>query len=1212
VQAQWLYLEPIFSSEDIRKQMKTEAERFSKVDKTFRDTMKVTTDDPTVLVVTRKPGLLERLQESHGLLELINKGLNEYLETKRLFFPRFFFLSNDELLEILAETKDPLRVQPHLKKCFEAINRLDFDDNLVIHAMFSAEDERVAWMRTLNPMEARGAVEKWLLETEQIMLASIRDTIDRGIKSYAEQQREKWVLDWPGQVVLCVGQLYWTRGVEEAILKGGNGLFEYAATCTRQLEDIVEKVRGDLSKSARTTLGALVVIDVHARDVVVDIAKEGCQSLNDFSWLSQLRYYWEEDHLKARMINATISYGYEYLGNQGRLVITPLTDRCYRTLMGALHLNLGGAPEGPAGTGKTETTKDLAKALAKQCVVFNCSDGLDYLAMGKFFKGLASSGAWSCFDEFNRIDLEVLSVIAQQILTIQRAISLNVERFVFEGTDLRINRNCAVFITMNPGYAGRSELPDNLKALFRSVAMMVPDYAMISEIMLYSYGYGEARDLARKIVATYKLCSEQLSSQDHYDYGMRAVMAVLRAAGNLKRRYPKQKESILMLRSIRDVNVPKFLSHDLPLFEGIAADLFPEVVLPKPDYDSLMEALNNNCKSRNLQPQGYFIQKTIELYEMIIVRHGLMLVGYSFSAKTSSYRVLAGALSELCDKGLGEQKTQCHILNPKSITMGQLYGQFDPISHEWTDGILANIFRQCSSDPSPDRKWVIFDGPVDAIWIESMNTVLDDNKKLCLVSGEIIQMSNTMNLIFEVQDLAVASPATVSRCGMVYCEPQQMTWKPSLTSWLNTLPETFTEPNKEVLRQLCNWLIPPALKFLRKELKEPCGTSDIQLVWGVLKLFDSLIDELRNKEDFAKLSTKDVATWIECTFVFSFCWSICSSVDAPGRNKFDEFMRESIAGTVPEPYNQEGDRGAYVIANPFPKEGKIYDYFFDKAKGKWTNWTALMSRTGFPESAQLHELIVPTVDTARYTFLLDILARHTKPFLLVGPTGTGKTVYINNHLLNGLPKEEFSVIQVAFSAQTSANQTQDIIDAKLDKRRKGVFGPPMGKKAVIFVDDLNMPAKEFYGAQPPIELLRQFMDHSGWFDIKEKIFRTLIDVVFVSAMGPPGGGRSDVTPRFLRHFNLVSVTEFEPDTMTSIFVAIMNFHFTRTGTAANIKSLAPNIAAGTLDVYRTATNELLPTPAKSHYLFNLRDFARVVLGVMMAKVQTITEPPQLV
>ncbi|XP_073915702.1 dynein axonemal heavy chain 3 isoform X2 [Castor canadensis] len=1201
-QATWLYLEPIFSSEDIIAQMPEEGRKFGTVDGYWKTLMAQAVKDARVLVAADQPRMTEKLQEANLLLEDIQKGLNDYLEKKRLFFPRFFFLSNDELLEILSETKDPLRVQPHLKKCFEGIAKLEFTENLEIVGMISSEKETVPFIQKIYPVKAKGMVEKWLQQVEQIMLSSMRDVIGLGIEAYTMVPRNSWVLQWPGQVVICVSSIFWTKEVSKALAE--NTLLNFLQKSNDQIAQIVELVRGKLSSGARLTLGALTVIDVHARDVVAKLAEDRVSSLNDFQWISQLRYYWEEKDVNVQMITTEALYGYEYLGNSPRLVITPLTDRCYRTLMGALKLNLGGAPEGPAGTGKTETTKDLAKALAKQCVVFNCSDGLDYKAMGKFFKGLAQAGAWACFDEFNRIEVEVLSVVAQQILSIQQAIIRKLKTFIFEGTELSLNPTCAVFITMNPGYAGRAELPDNLKALFRTVAMMVPDYALIGEISLYSMGFLDSRSLAQKIVATYRLCSEQLSSQHHYDYGMRAVKSVLTAAGNLKLKYPEENESVLLLRALLDVNLAKFLAQDVPLFQGIISDLFPGIVLPKPDYEVFLEALNVNIRKMKLQPVPWFIGKIIQIYEMMLVRHGFMIVGDPMSGKTSAYKVLAAALGDLyAANQMEEFAVEFKIINPKAITMGQLYGCFDAVSHEWTDGILANAFREQASSTTDDRKWIIFDGPVDAVWIENMNTVLDDNKKLCLMSGEIIQMSPKMSLIFEPADLEQASPATVSRCGMIYMEPHQLGWKPLKDSYMDTLPSSLTEEHKELVNDMFMWLVQPCLEFGCLQCKFVVQTSPIHLAYSMMRLYSSLLDEIEKIEEeesdlFEGLSSQQIFLWLQGLFLFSLVWTVAGTINAESRKKFDVFFRNLIMGmddNHPRPKSVKLTKN-----NIFPERGSIYDFYFIKqGSGYWDVWTEYITKEeeNIPAGAKVSELIIPTMETARQSFFLKTYLDHEIPVLFVGPTGTGKSAITNNFLLS-LPKNIYQPNFINFSARTSANQTQDIIMSKLDRRRKGLFGPPMGKKAVVFVDDLNMPAKEVYGAQPPIELLRQWIDHGYWFDKKDTTRLDITDVLLVTAMGPPGGGRNDITGRFTRHLSIISINAFEDDILTKIFSSIADWHF-RKGFDINFLRYGKMLVQATKTIYRAAVENFLPTPSKSHYVFNLRDFSRVIQGVLL-------------
>lgn len=330
--------------------------------------------------------MLDKLRDSYASVEKINKGLNAYLETKRLFFPRFFFLSNEEMLEILLETKEPSCVQPHLKKCFEGIAKLEIDQQGLIHSMLSSQNEKVKLSYSINTSEANGAVEKWLLQVQDAMKISIRDVMEAAHAAYANESRADWIQSWPGQIAICVSQIFWTKEVTENLRKSAPGLGDFLLTLNGQLQNLIQLVRGQLSKISLTTLRALIVSDVHARDVVSDMIEKKVSSEKDFSWLSRLRYYWEDDYCKVRMATTELKYCNEYLGNTERLVLTPLSDRCYITLVEAFKLNLGGSPQGPAGTGKTETTKDLAKALGVQCIVVGCSDQLDYINMAQTFK----------------------------------------------------------------------------------------------------------------------------------------------------------------------------------------------------------------------------------------------------------------------------------------------------------------------------------------------------------------------------------------------------------------------------------------------------------------------------------------------------------------------------------------------------------------------------------------------------------------------------------------------------------------------------------------------------------------------------------------------------------------------------------------------------------------------------------------------------------
>jgi dynein heavy chain len=266
----------------------------------------------------------------------------------------------------------------------------------------------------------------WLHRTIDAMRQCLRTVLKRSIDEYLSyntpgHQRDEFILDFPAQVAITACQTYWCTEVEECFVKVGNGqadaLETYIHFQHEQLLALITRVRTKLTKTERCKVMCVITLDSHAKTMVQNMVAENVTRRDAFGWQCQLKYRWDLDK-NSSMINicdAEFEYSYEYLGNMPRLVITPLTDRIYITATQALHLVLGCAPAGPAGTGKTETTKDLSSQCGVACYVFNCSDQMDYRSMADIFKGLASSGSWGCFDEFNRISPEVLSVCSVQV-----------------------------------------------------------------------------------------------------------------------------------------------------------------------------------------------------------------------------------------------------------------------------------------------------------------------------------------------------------------------------------------------------------------------------------------------------------------------------------------------------------------------------------------------------------------------------------------------------------------------------------------------------------------------------------------------------------------------------------------------------------------------------------------------------------------------------
>ena len=1248
VQATWNYLESVFAGGDIMKQLPQEAKRFALIDKSWQKIMNKANETPNVIDFCYENELLQNLPSLKDQLDECVRKLTQYLESKRNLFPRFYFVSDTTLLKILSQASDPEAIVPHLSSIFDGIAGVRFE-NVKPKEPGSTPYKQITEIQSGEPGEALklrepvpcvGNVEDWLNALCKGMCLSVRDVVKNITGEISTLQGNVHHLDsiinsYPAQVAILAIQFLWTNDVSEFIIargkipksKEGKDTKE-----TRALQDMtakkIEEVKNFLVKKTaskeledqparmRRNIETLITIQVHQEEVFAPLKK--VSDITSFEWLRQVRFYYrpEKDICIISIADSDTEYCNEYLGTKERLVVTPLTDRCYITLSQALAMYMGGAPAGPAGTGKTETTKDLARTYGKYCVVNNCSDQLDRNAMGKYFRGLCQSNAWGCFDEFNRIDLPVLSVVAQQVNCVLQALKQHKEKFIFiDGQVTDLYSGVGFFITMNPGYAGRQELPENLKILFRGVTMMVPDRQVIMKVKLASQGYQNNDVISKKFFVLYKLCEEQLSKQRHYDFGLRNILSVLRTAGSVLRDEKNRPrpgtdmnihEEILFMRTVHSMNLSKLVSEDISLFESLLSDTFRDRGDPeKQDHPLINQHLNDVIREKGLFVWEDWRNKIIQLYETKLVRHGIMVVGPALCGKSMCYNAMTDTLSRVIPRGQSQPfPHQQFRMNPKAINAGQMFGRTDASTGDWHDGVFSSLWRAAVALSSKRSIWIVCDGPIDAIWIENLNTVLDDNKLLTLANGDRLLMMDAMKLCFEVENLQNASPATVSRAGIIYISDTVLGWRPIIQSKLTAHVEQeriipadvqmLCSPNiaKKILHLFlpkgCDGRDETAVDRLYNFYSTQCTvvmkTSLAHIVTNAFHLIVALGEELQNEA-----VTDDLLKQI---FWWALAWSFGGMLESKDRERMDAFIREEFKN-MPQ-------------SNDPAVSSQIFDYKINLKTGQWDHWNKYLERWKYPGDDKLDfaTLFIPTMDSVRLHYLLKCNFIQNRPSMLIGVSGTAKTVTVEKFLINlqltDARYQDTNFKKTNFSSMTTPQNFYNALEDMTEKQLGTTYGPKGGGRLAVFIDDINMPVINEWKDQVTNEIVRQVVESREVYDLKKPGQRKeLKGLMYMAAMSHPTGGKNDIPNRLKRHFSVFNVPLPEESSIQQIFGAIFEGRF-GANYPRDVQEVAGMVTRMTIDFWRAIQKRMLPTPDKFHYFFNLRDLSNVTQGMMLA------------
>jgi dynein heavy chain len=579
-----------------------------------------------------------------------------------------------------------------------------------------------------------------------------------------------------------------------------------------------------------------------------------------------------------------------------------------------------------------------------------------------------------------------------------------------------------------------------------------------------------------------------------------------------------------------------------------------------------------------------------------------MMVGPTMCGKTEVMQTLT-----LC-KTEDNNPTKQIVWNPKAITNQQIYGNKDPVSEEWTPGVFASIWQKYNNRANKYTMWITCDGPVDAIWIENLNTVLDDNKILTLANNDRIPMTDNCKIVFEVENLNNASPATVSRAGIIYVSQTDLGPEPVWTTWLKRRTDHAASRDVEadmIGKCFDKWIKGPELfDFLMRQIQTVMAMNDTVFMNQVLNLLDGQLNKhVDAGEILSEIAYKRIT-------LFAIAWAFAGLCETDMRKKFNEKLFEIVTAA--------GDAAAL----PTVAEGMtIFEYVpdIDDKEKNWIAW--IVPEWKPPKKLNFSSLLIPTLDSVRIDFIMTIMGQIPRTracfqsTLVVGSPGTAKTSTCLMYMAK-FPLATVATKRANYSSATTPMGNQKTIEAEVERKTGKTFCPPGGKEMIVFLDDLSMPVINTWGDQITNELTRQLIEQNGFYFLdkdKRGDFKTIEGLKYLGAMGHPGGGKNDIPPRLKSKFLCVNMVPPLQSSVEMIYGSILKASFTaKRGAKQDVIARCQSLVPATIDIWDKVKRSLLPTPARFHYIFTMRELARVFQGIQTTPMDSVPNETLLI